>query len=84
MTDLERRVLTAIVNSNREPHVCGAEYDGGERTENCDPIEAARLLQSADFKRGWEECRRSFHASLSELVRGTLTTADMKRYVASA
>jgi hypothetical protein len=80
--EIEKQFLTALVNERRRPSVTGSTWDEHGHTMQNTPAEASRLLESADYVKGWEACHRSFHEALALFVRGELTLADIKRYVA--
>jgi hypothetical protein len=57
MTKLERKAFLKLLNSTRDPSVPGSEYDEKlRRVELNSSAEASRLLDSVDFRKGWELC----------------------------
>lgn len=80
MTTTEKMAIETLLKDIRWPSVKVSEFEtrGGALLETWRNADAARLLESGDFKAGWQACR----AKVDEVLRLVLTgkPRDVRRY----
>jgi hypothetical protein len=79
MTKIERKAIAKAIEQSKRPSVLGAEISKElGRIEHVNPFEAGRLLDSADYVKGWEAC----HLQMAEALRfiSSAKAAEVKKY----
>jgi hypothetical protein len=82
MTKLERKALQHAIENSQHPTVRVRSYDfGSERashTQHTSDANADRLLDSPDYKAGWEACHKAIKETLEFIMSASIS--DLKRY----
>ena len=80
MTTTEKKAIEALLKEIRWPSVTAAEYSvtNGHLEETHRNADAARLLDSDDYKAGWQACRAKVLEVLDLVMYGK--PRDVRRY----
>lgn len=70
MTKQEKDAIAAMIKKSHKPSVTHAQYEGGKRIEMNELPEAARLLESDDYQKGWEACHLQMTEALKFICSG--------------
>ena len=78
MTRIEKAAILKLIESIEHPSVESSRFEKGKFTVVTNHREVKRLLESPDYRLGWNNCRKSAAGALEFIM--SASRGDLARY----